>query len=232
MGKQITIVACWDGGDYYPPVYVNRLFSACKRHMTVPFDFVLYAGPLAERPERISAIDPGIRVVFTGLPSWWCGMPAWQKNPPGVLTDSILYMDLDQVIVGSLDDIVHHPSDHCYMMDYPPDQCPPGHEHDGNCTVALIRNGAGHEVWDEYVRQGMPQWDPLAPPANRACPLAAQGILNDLKIRHDLFPHEWVVSYKMVVRHKGIPAGCKSVAFHGRPKMHECNEKWIVENWR
>lgn len=228
---KITVGACWDGGNYYPVEYINILHASVRRHTSVDFDFVLYVGPLAETNKDVSRIHPSIKIVQTGLPYWWCGMPFWKKNPPGIETETLLYMDLDQVIVGDLDDIIYFNSDHAYMKDFPDGQCPRGKERDGNATVSLIRNGAGERVWNEYVRWGMPQWNPLNPPIGRNCELAAQGLLNE-KIEHDLFPEDWVVSYRMKVLKTGMPKDCKSVAFHGRPKPHECSETWIKENWK
>jgi hypothetical protein len=230
MKKLITIVACWDGGDYYPQEYVNRLYAACRRHTTIPFDFVLYAGPLAERPGRIDAINPDIRVVYTGLPSWWCGMPVWQKNPPGVDTDTILYLDIDQVIVGSLDDLIRYGSDLAGMKDYPAAACPRGCERDVCISTMLIRNGAGAIVWAEYVRAGKPVWDATGGQKG-PLPMAAQGLVN-AHCRPDAFPEAWIVSYKGTYLKRGLPDDCRVVAFHGQPKQGKClHEKFVAEHW-
>jgi len=231
---KFTVGASWDGGNYYSVEYVNILYDAIKRNCTIPFDFVLHVGPLAEKNTARYRIKEPIKIVPTGLVSWWCGMPFWCKNPPGVETETLLYMDLDQVIVGNIDDIVNYPSDHCYMKDYPAELCPRGKERDGNATVSLIRNGAGYKVWEAYVDAGLPQWDPFKPPVNRKCPLAAQGLMNELyQDDHDVFPENWVASYKLSVLRHGMPLGCKSVSFHGKPKPHECTHlDWVKENWR
>jgi hypothetical protein len=236
LEPRITIIACWDGGDYYPPEYVNRLYRACLRNTTVPFDFVLLCGPEASRPGRLDAIDPAIHPVPTELTSWWCGMPAWMERPPGSCTDTILYLDLDQVVVGSLDDIIYFPSDHAMMKDYPARICPSGKEGDGCVSTSLIRRGAGRRVWEIYEAAGKPVWDAIRGPAGKL-PMAAQGIVNDPAngIPHDLFPEAWVCSYKLeVLRTGSIPEDCRTIAFHGRPKMHEVadREPWIREHWR
>lgn len=231
--EPITIGACWDGRDYYPPEYVNRLYRACVRNTTIPFEFVLFTGPEAEKPGRIADIDPAIRIVPVGLPFWWCGLPFWQKHPPGICTGTILYLDLDQVIVGNLDDLILFPSDQAYMKDYPAHSCPAGREHDACVSTSLLRGGSGRKVWDEYVAQGKPTWDPLSPPPGRALPLACQSILNDPKhgIRFDLFPEEWVCSYKLEVLKNGLPEDCRIVAFHGQPKPHEVDWPFVKEHW-
>ena len=231
MKDKVTIGACWDGRDFYSYEYVNRLYTSVSRMTTHPFDFVLYVGPQAPLNPDLNKINKKIKVFQTGLDYWWCGMPFWAAKPMGVWTDTLLYIDLDVVIVGSLDDIIEFPSDHAYMKDYPADNCPKGKENDGNASISLIRNGAGADVWEMYDKAGRPQWNPHKPPANRKFPLAAQGIMNALKIPHDVFPEEWVASYKLQVLPKGIPEDCRAVSFHGRPKPHECKEKWILENW-
>lgn len=232
---RITIGACWDGREYYPSEYVNRLFNACCRNTTIPFDFVLYVGPEAEKPGRTSAIAPEIRIVPVGLPYWWSGMAFWKKDPPGIDTDTILYLDLDQVIVGSLDDIIRYPSSHACMKDWPTHNCPPGLERDACVSTSLIRNGAASAVWEAYEAAGKPVWNPLT--EKGPLPMATQGIVNDqaLGIPHDLFPENWVCSYKLeVLKRGGLPDDCRIVAFHGRPKQHEVihKEPWIMEHWR
>lgn len=228
-----TVCACWDGGNYYPVEYVNILFNSIYRNTSIPFEFVLYVGPEAENNPNSRKINNSIRIIKTNLPYWWSGMNAWALKPKGVNTETVLYMDLDQVIVGNLDDIINYDSNHCYMKDYPAYCCPKGKENDGNATVSLIRNGSGHHVWDEYVKAGCPIWSPLKPPKNRLFPLAAQGIMNDSSVHHDVFPEAWVASYKLWVLKFGIPDGCKSVSFHGKPKPHEITYvPFIKENWR
>lgn len=230
---KVTLCACWDGGDFYSPEYVNRLYNSCVRNTTIPFEFVLYVGPLAERPGRTDDIDPNIQIVPTGLPFWWSGLPFWQKYPPGITTRTILYLDLDQVIVGSLDDLITFPSVQAYMKDYPSHACPPGLEHDACVSTSLLRGGAGHKVWDEYVAWGKPTWDPLNPPAGRSIPVACQSILNDpnFGIHFDLFPESWVCSYKLQVLKHGLPKDCRIVAFHGSPKMHQVSDEFVKEHW-
>jgi hypothetical protein len=234
--REGTVCCCWDGRDYYTPEYINILFRSVMRHTSIPFDFVVFVGPEALKPGRLHTLDSAIKIVSVGLPYWWSGMVAWQKQPPGTDTEAILYLDLDVVIVGSLDAIIRWPEDHAYMKDYPAYCCPPGKEGDGNASCALIRRGAGRRIWDEYVRRGKPQWNPLDPPASRPLPLAVQSVLNDpaLGIPHAVFPQEWVASYRLWVSKLGLPEGCRAVSFHGRPKPHEVVHElaWVKENWR
>jgi hypothetical protein len=231
--QKFTVGCCWDGNNnYYSIDYINKLYNSVKRHSTISLDFVLYIGPDASNSGLLDKLIVGVKVFQTGLKYWWSGMMFWMKNPPLVETETLLYMDLDQVIVGNIDDLVNYPSDHCYMKDYPASMCPKGKENDGNATVSLIRNGVGHAVWEEYDSKGRPEWNPLNPPHHRLFPLAAQGIMNSSKIPHDVFPEEWIPSYKWNVIKNGLHKDCKTVSFHGRPKPHECEAQWIKDNWK
>jgi hypothetical protein len=229
MHKSTTIAACWDGGDYYSPDYVNRLYNSCKRNISITFDFVLYVGPLAEH--RKGEINPAIKIIQTDLPSWWCGMPLWRKNPSGIMTDSFLYLDLDQVIVGSLDDLINYPSQLCGMKDYPAAICPKGKERDVCVSTMLIRNNSAAVVWDEYIRAGAPTWD-ASHGHQQPLPMAAQGLVNQY-CRPDHFPENWIISYKNTFLVSGIPEDCRIIAFHGQPKQHDClHEIFVQENWK
>lgn len=212
------------GGEFYTAEYVNRLFRACLRHMTRPFDFVLLAGPSV----RKEALDSKIKIIETGLPYWWAGMVFWS------LTGTRLFLDLDVVVVGSLDSLFDVDSECCCSRDWSTHSyIPSGHENDANPGVSLIRGDAGLWVWDEYQKAGKPIWNPQDRSIDHSpCHMAAQGIINDHRGRVDLFPQEVCASYKYTVKKIGVPPGCVTVHFHGRPKPHEVSDEWVKEYWR
>lgn len=237
MMPEATIVTSWDGSAHGSAEYVNRLFRACKRRTTIPFSFLLYTGPEAAIPGRLDGMDPAIGIVQTGLPWWWCGMPFWKEDAPGVKTERRLFLDLDTVIVGSLDDLILYDSDHVCSRDWPKDRAPMGEERDANPGVTMIRLGGGAWVWEEYERGGKPTWSPHDRSVDHSpFPLAAQGIINDRKRAGkggtDLFPEPWAMSYKLAVQDRGIPEGCRIVHFHGKPKQWHVNEPFVRDNWR
>jgi hypothetical protein len=228
----ITIGAVWDGTNLvYTADYVNRLYNSCLRNITGPFDFVLYTGPQAEKPGRLAQLDPAIRTIPVGLPYWWGKFVFFQEAPPGIRTDKILYLDLDQVIIGSLDELINFPSDFACMKDYPAFDCPRGKENDANGSTFLLKVGSRAIVWDKYEEAGKPVWNPNG--GHGPLDLAEQEIINDPRneIEKDLFPETWVISYKLWAQRKKIPSDCKIVVFHGRPKMHEVTDAFVSEHW-
>lgn len=233
MLPEITIVAGWSGDSVYCLEDVNRLYRGVKRNTTIPFEFVLYTGPEAQKPGKLDGIEKDIRVIASEYPSWWVGMKACEPGKSGIRTSSYLGIGLDCVIVGSLDDLITFPSDLAAMKDYPSHCCPPGRENDMNGEVALFRNGSERIIWNEYVRLGKPTWDMTAPLSGRAWPMGWQGWINETKAHHvDLFPENWIASYKLTCRTKGLPADCRIVSFHGRPKPCEVTDAWVKEHWR
>jgi hypothetical protein len=239
MKPEITIGTCWDGRTYYPIEYINILYWAVRRHTTIPHDFVLYIGP--EAVGKTDSLDTGIRVVPTKMTSWWLVTKFWEPNPVGIETDSLLYLDLDIVILGSLDDLINFPSDHACSREYPLEHTATGEEikamrrENANIGISLIRHNAGARVWEEYVKAGSPQWDPLTVRARGELPLAGQTIINNPKygVTVDLFPDNWVCSYKYQVLKRGIPDDCRIVHFHGLPKPADCmREPFVRDHWR
>jgi hypothetical protein len=228
---QITISTGWSGDDLYSLKDVNRLYWGVKRNTKIPYDFILYAGPEAQKPGRLASLADGITVINSEYPSWWVGMKgADPDNRPWIKTNSILGLGLDCVIVGSLDDLIKFPSDFAAMKDYPSRSCPKGKENDCCLEVTLIRNNADRPIWNEYVRVGKPTWDMMNKEANKVWELCAQGWINETHAVHvDLFPEDWIASYKLAVRDWGLPKDCRIVSFHGRPKPSEVDELWIRE---
>jgi hypothetical protein len=102
-------IVCVKWGTKYGPEYVNRLYGMVRRNITPPFRFVCLADTAEGlRPE----------VEFFELPELGCATPVgtlgkwrkqvlWGETVPG-LTGVVLFIDLDSVIVGSLDGYFSH----------------------------------------------------------------------------------------------------------------------------
>lgn len=228
----VTIYAGWSGDKFYNLDDVNKLIRGVRRNTTLPYEFVLYVGPEAQKPGKLNGLESGVTVIESPYSSWWVGMKgADPDNRPWIKTDTMLGMGLDCVITGSLDDLITFPSNLASMKDYPAHCCPVGRENDCNLEVMLIRNNADRPLWDEYVRVGKPNWN-MEDRAGKEFSMCAQGWINDThKVHVDLFPENWVISYKLGVRDRGLPRDCRMVSFHGQPKPRDVQEAWLKEHW-
>lgn len=232
MIPEITICAGWSGDALYSLDDVNKLIRGVRRNTTIPHDFVLYAGPEAQKPGKLDGLEPGVMVIPSEYPSWWVGMKGADPDyRPWIVTRSIFGLGLDCVVVGNLDDILMFRSDLAAMKDYPSHSCPRGCENDCSLDVALYRNGADRPMWNEYVRVGKPTWD-MSAGAGKEFRMCAQGWINKTRSVHvDLFPENWVISYKLGVKDRGLPPDCRIVSFHGQPKPRDVNDPWLKEHW-
>jgi len=100
-------VVCLKWGDKYPPEYVNRLFRMLRRNLQTPFEFHC----LTEVP---AGLDAGINIlplaVKPGLTGWWYKLSLFQQDFYG-LQGTLLYLDLDVVIVGNVDFLATWPGE-------------------------------------------------------------------------------------------------------------------------
>lgn|SRR5574343_278219 len=227
--NKISIIAGWSGDNYYSIDYVNKLYRGVQRHTTVDHEFILIAGLDAQKPGRLEGLEPGIRVIESPYNFFWSGCKAFE---PGVITTDMLCMGIDVVIVGSLDDLLMYPAELAAMHDVPVRFKNPGNKDDVNCEIMLIRNGKQKLFWDAWQAVGAPQWDGSVPPDERVWPMAFQGWINTEKpFKVDFFPENWVASYKLSVRGRGLPDDCRIVSFHGDPKPHKVDEPWVKAHW-
>ena len=101
MKKQVI---CIFWGTKYSPEYVNRLYRGVARHTTPPFTFHCIT-------DSTEQFDEGVETI--PLPEMGCEMPTgtwgiWGKSRLwserlGDLSGPVLFLDIDSVIVGSLD---------------------------------------------------------------------------------------------------------------------------------
>jgi hypothetical protein len=102
MTKQVV---CVKWGVKYDATYVNRLYAMVQRNLTPPFRFVCLTDSRAGIRPEVECFD----LPELGCPhpvrtfGMWKKVVLWGREVPG-LTGVALFIDLDSVIVGSLDD--------------------------------------------------------------------------------------------------------------------------------
>ena len=99
-------VICISWGPKYGAPFVNRLYAMVARHLTPPFSFTCFTDrPDELRPEvRAEPLPPlAVERMPTGTKGIWPKSRLWGPRL-GELEGPVLFMDLDLVVTGPLDD--------------------------------------------------------------------------------------------------------------------------------
>ncbi|WP_339108960.1 glycosyl transferase [Thioclava sp. GXIMD4216] len=102
----IKQVICINWGTKYGPPFINRLYAMVARNITPPFTFTCFCdNPEGIRPEVKTEPLPEIPVEIPKTRKGiWPKARLWGPKL-GSLTGNVLFLDLDLVITGSLDDL-------------------------------------------------------------------------------------------------------------------------------
>ena len=110
-------VICMKWGRRYSAVYVNRLHNMVKRHLSLPHRFVCFT-------DDPKGIDPDVEVmplpevrVPPGPERYWNKVGLFSKVL-GDLKGPALSLDLDLVIVDSIDCFFEFEGEFCIIRDY------------------------------------------------------------------------------------------------------------------
>jgi hypothetical protein len=229
-------VICLKHGNKYGPDYVNRLYNMVQRHLTVPYRFVCFT-------DNSLDINPNIEIRqlpkddrFAGW--WW--KPYLFKQDHFDNNDTILFFDLDMVIVGNIDKLISfNPNEFVGLSDV--SRIFPKQTKKLGSAVMRWPAGKFSNVWKDLesfpdtIRKYRGDQDWIW---NRCC-------------KHiKFYPDSWIVSYKWEVRKKDelvrqdgryrfrnirnvdLNPETAVLAFHGSPDPHEVMDPVIVDNWQ
>jgi len=214
-------VACLKWGDKYGVDYVNILHSMVQRHLSQPHRFVC----LTDDP---TGIDCETLPIVPNLPTWWGKLTLFAHRIPG----RILYLDLDTVIVGSMDEFASYDGPFCLIKPFYRDR--------GFASgVMSIAPDFGGEVWEKFARNPQAAIDMCrryaVPPWNFGDQRWLELTVERADYWQDVLPGHvlpgQLVSYKIHCG-AGLPAGSRVVCFHGKPDPHEVGDPWVKEHWR
>jgi hypothetical protein len=217
----VTPVVCCvlRSGGLYDAGWVTRLQAGVRRHTTTPHRFVC-----------LSDVDvPGAETVplLHDWPGWWAKMELFRPGLWGKAT--VLFLDLDSVVVADLAPLLAHP--HRFTMAheyYRPAQF---------CSTAMAWAGdwsALYRMFADDPAAGMQRY--TGNPSKIGDQAFIEDGLSSLGVTpatfRDLFGERAIASYK-VHRCEARPArDALVVSFHGRPKPHELQSGWVAEAWR
>lgn len=211
----------------FTPDYVVRLFEGVREHWTGPLDFLC----LTDTPIG----HPGIREVELeyNFPGTFCKMEMMRPDLEGTL----FCMDLDTMIVGSLDEMRAN-TRHTMLR-----RLKHRDRHQLATGLMLLPKAVRGVVWDHFVRDPMRHMGDYAWGDGHGRPFGEQGFMQETWERfglghgekdpafdydrwnregiarwQSLFPGQ-IESYKLHVRKRGaLGKDTRVVCFHGTPR--------------
>lgn len=205
-------ICCIRAGAAFAPAYVSILFDSVRRNLADGFEgkFVCFT----DQPD---VLDKGIerRALPADLPGWWSKLALFR---PGLFPDGdrVLFLDLDTLITGRLDEIAAYDGPFAILRDF--------FRPDGlQSAVMAWRAGDCTEIWAGFEAAGYPMDDPGGDQV-----WVERTQLQSAVRLQDQFPGAFV-SYKQIT---GPPEKASVVCFHGRPRPHEVIDGWVPEVWK
>lgn len=103
LNRSKLTVACVKWGSKYDASYVNRLYRGVRKHFALGHEFRCLT-------DDARGLDDGIQVSAlpkdTPLTTWWLKACLFEPTISHIRHGRVLYLDLDTVIVGSLDRLI------------------------------------------------------------------------------------------------------------------------------
>ena len=226
-------VVCVYYGTKFPLDYVQVLYNMVQRHLTVPHKFICFSDHV--KPQKLLKGDITFRKFkHHDYDGWWNKLQLFSEEAH--LIGPCLYLDLDVVILDNIDEIATFGDDMTFgvINDFN------SGTKEFNSSVMKFNNEVATKViWNKFLE-------------DKANLMALQGdqnvmtklIKSNKKIAQDnlkVMPDEWTFSYKWYSRidprfgktrwtFEKKP-NTKIAVFHGHPRPHESEQKWVQKEW-
>lgn len=230
-------VLCLKHGTKYSAEYVNILYNMVMRNCTLDIDFYCLTDDSA-------GIYPMVKIIPLpyDLKGWWCKPYMFSNEIP--IEGTVLYMDLDVVIASNIDKLfTYGKSNWCTIRDFTRKMRPSWQKY--NSSVIKFESKSLNTFWkdfnsnkDRHMKKYFGDQDWLFEVA-RGNPAS-------------LFPDSWIQSWKWEIRQSkdinyNMPKGSRTLrtienvippddccvcVFHGDPNPENCEDPWVVDNWK
>lgn len=211
-------IVCINVGSKYPDVYVDRMYLMCRRYVRDLSRFTCFT----DRPRNLNPEIDQRDCSSWGVTGWWTKLKLFDR---AVLDEEFLFVDLDQIVLKSLDPLIEYSSSNPHlpiigMLDF-------YYESFGSDVLLVRPSETTQGIWDAYASGEMF----VAEGHSSGDQDFIEGYAKSRGIAQHLgmFPSEWFVSYKVLRKvatsdPSKVPetlASALFLVFHGRPKQHE-----------
>lgn len=235
-------IICMKWGTKFGPEYANRLRSMVSRHLARPHRFVCFTDDPTGLKPGIEALPLPTMYLPEGKERGWRKLSTFTA-PLANLTGPTLFLDLDLVIVDSIDCFFDHPGEFCIIKDW----AKPWRK-TGNSSVYRFEANAHPEIL-AYFLQNI---DRVKSEVRNEQEYLTREMHKSGRLNY--WPREWCISFKhtclptfplnlFMVPKK--PANTKIIVFHGIPNPEQAMAgqgknffrqvkptPWIAEHWR
>ena len=228
----MTNIVCVKWGDKYSAEYVNKLYSMVSRNMTRDFRFICFT-------DDDRGIIPNVEIFPLEedyLNGWWHKITLF-KPELFDLHGPTLYLDLDVVIIDSLECFFEVPGEFCIIYDW---ICHRSKRIDSmwNSSVFKYNIGSMSHIWEDFHIQ----WENIV--SNYRW--GDQQWISEKTPNAVTWNKKWCRSFKMCcafgndMSNPVIPHGARIIVFTGRPNPHEAATgfrkygpvPWVKDYWK
>lgn len=236
-------IFCMKWGTLYGPEYVNRLYNMVCRNLSYPFKMVCFTDDTSGIRSEIQCFPIPEMEIPGGLPErMWKKLSTLKGDLYG-LTGTALFLDLDIVIVQSIDPFFDYPGEFVIIKDYRKQW-----RITGNSSVYRFEIGKFSYVFDKFLLN----FDKIRQQHRNEQEYLTTAVFEQQGITY--WPTEWCPSYKYDCisripfafwKKPAIPAGARILIFHGEinpPKAITGGwgkwyrfvraAPWIAEYWK
>jgi hypothetical protein len=240
--RSMANVICMKWGTKFGPEYVNRLHSMVTRHLGLPHRFVCFTDDASGLNRGIDAKQLPEMDLPPGKERGWRKLSTFSK-PLFDLSGPTLFLDLDVVIVGSLDDFFAQPGEFLIIHDWARPW-----RITGNSSVYRFEAGAHPEILEYFLKNTeRVKSEVRHEQAYLSREMHRMGLLK-------YWPKDWCVSFKYgcmpkfplnFFRTPTIPPNARVIVFHGHPQPDVAMAgggkgivrrvrptPWIAQHWR
>lgn len=234
-------VVCLKWGTKFGPEYVNRLFYAVRRNTSIPFAFHCFTDNSEGLHKDIETHPLPHKLPGEG---WWQKLYLFSNDID--IEGRIVFMDLDTLITGNIDDILSHNKGFVVLHDFFLIRMPNRKDRWGLGKEAVQSSIMSWEarkhthIWTEFVKDAENIVRSYHPHGDQRWIQFQQ---KERLYWQDLFPNH-IVSYKVHCGEK-LASNARIVCYHGKPSIPESINTttkvqgytlkpaaWVKEYWK
>jgi hypothetical protein len=221
---------CLKWGKKYSSEYVNILYSMVARNYSFPFRFVCFTDDPTDIDSKKIEIKP---LLDTSLIGWW-GKISYFKNPLSDITGKVITLDLDIIIVNSINEIVDFVLENEFSIwkDFFP-------QNGFNSSIMGFEANKHSDIYENLFKRNIPitsAGEKVDGKQSFTFPYWGDQVwITENRPNATLFPNGWIRSFKKEIRHdRDLLETTKIVVFHGLPKIDSLKKEmlFIKNNWK